>query len=276
MSRQTWFITGISSGLGREMARQLLARGDRVAGTVRNLASVDDLKTTHGNQLWLAELDVTDTPAVKSVVNRAFAELGQINVVVNNAGFGVLGAAEEVTDAQIEQQIATNLVGSIQVVRTAIPHLRAQGAGRIIQISTMGGQATFPGGCLYHMSKWGIEGFMDAIRHELAPFGILVTIVEPGSTGTGFGKALVIADPIAAYADTPVGQIRAFFGSGTYKSPGDAVKVAGAILDTAAQASPPLRLALGSDAYGAMHRALSERLAELEGQKQLASSTDGR
>lgn len=274
MTQRTWFITGVSSGLGRQMTEQLLARGERVAGTIRKPGALDDLKAEHGERLWLAQLDVTDIAAIRPVVDRAFAELGLIDVVVNNAGYGVLGAAEEVTDAQIDHQIATNLVGSIQVVRAAIPHLRTQGGGRIIQISTMGGQVTFPGGSLYHMSKWGIEGFIDAIRHELAPFNIGVTIVEPGSTGTGFGTALVIADAMDVYAETPVGQIRAFFGSGTYQSPGDAGKVASAIIASAEQTPPPLRLALGSDAYGAMHRALSERLAELEGQKELAASTD--
>ncbi len=253
MTQRTWFITGVSSGLGRLMTEQLLARGDRVAGTTRIPGALDDLKVAHGDRLWLAQLDVTDSPAARATVNRAFAELGRIDVVVNNA---------------------TNLVGSIQVARAAIPHLRAQGGGRIIQISTMGGPATFPGGSLYHMSKWGIEGYMDAIRHELAPFGIEVTIVEPGSTGTNFGRNLVVADALAAYADTPVGQIQAFFGSGTYQSPGDGQKVAGAIIATACQPNPPLRLALGSDAFNAMHRALSERLAELEGQSYLAASTD--
>lgn len=275
MAVRTWFITGISSGLGRLMAEQLLARGDRVAGTIRKDGAADALKAGHGDRLWLAKLDVTDTAAIRDVVGRAFAELGRIDVVVNNAGYGILGAAEELTDAQIDHQIATNLVGSIQVVRAALPHLRRQGGGRIIQISTMGGQATFPGGALYHTSKWGIEGFIDAIRYEVAPFGIEVTIVEPGSTATGFGSALAIADALDAYAETPVGQARAFFASGTYNSPGNAEKVAAAIVATADQSPPPLRLALGSDAYAAMHRALSARLAELEDQKALAASTDG-
>lgn len=153
MTQRTWFITGVTGGLGWLMTEHLLARGERVAGTIRTPGALDDLKAEHGDRLWLAQLDVTDTPAIRATVNRAFAELGRIDVVVNNAGYGVLGAAEEVTDAQIDHQIATNLVGSIQVVRAAIPHLRQQGCGRIIQISTMGGQATFPGGSLYHMSK---------------------------------------------------------------------------------------------------------------------------
>lgn len=274
MSRQNWFITGISSGLGREMTEQLLARGDRVAGTVRNLASAADLKAAHGESLWLTELDVTDTPTIRTVVDRAFAELDRIDVIVNNAGYGILGAAEELTDVQIDRQIATNLTSSIQVARAAIPHLRTQGGGRIIQISTMGGQATFPGGVLYHTSKWGIEGFMEALRYELTPFGIGVTIVEPGSTGTHFGRNLVVAEPLEAYADGPVGKARAFFGSGAYQSPGDAVKTVKAIISTVNQNPAPLRLATGSDAYGALHKAMSARLAELEAQKDVAFSTD--
>lgn len=274
MTQRTWFITGVSSGLGRHMTEQLLARGDRVAGTLRTPGALDDLKAAHGDRLWLTQLDVTDTAAIRDVVNRAFTEFSRIDVVVNNAGYGILGAAEELTDAQIDHQIATNLMGSIQVARAVIPHLRTQGGGRIIQISTMGGQVTFPGATLYHTSKWGIEGFMDSLRHELAPFKIAVTIVEPGSTGTHFGRNLVVADPLVAYADGPVGQVRAFFGSGTYQSPGDAGKSVELIIATADQNPPPLRLALGSDAYGAMHRGLSERLAELESQKLIASSTD--
>lgn len=274
MRERSWFITGVGSGLGRQMTEYLLARGERVAGTIRKPDALDSLKAQHGDRLWLARLDVTDTAAVKSVVNRAFAELGRIDIVVNNAGYGILGAAEELTDAQMDHQIATNLVGSIQVVRAAIPHLRAQGGGRIIQISTMGGQVAFPGASLYHASKWGIEGFIESVRQELAPFNIAVTIVEPGTTGTNFGRNLVVAEPLEAYADGPVGRMRAFFGSGTFESPGDADKTIRVVVDTAEQNPPPLRLATGSDAYEAIHAALAARLAELEAQKSVAVSTD--
>lgn len=194
---------------------------------------------------------------------------------MNNAGYGLLGAAEELTDAQIDRQIATNLVGSMQIIRAALPHLRRQGGGHIVQVSTMGGQATFPGACLYHATKWGIEGFVDALRHEVAPFRIAVTIVEPGSLATGFGEALAVADALDAYAETPAGKARAFFASGTYRAPGDAGRAARAIIATVDQRPPPLRLALGSDAYRAMQRALTERLAELEGQQEVAASADG-
>src|SRR5262249_31062222 len=179
-----WFITGVNSGLGRHMTEQLLARGDQVAGTVRKMDAMNDLKARYGDLLWLAHLDLTDTPAIREVVNKAFADLGKIDVVVNNAGYGPFGAAEELTDDQILHQLNTNLLGSIQVVPAVLPHLRAQRGGRIIQLSTYGGQAAFPGGSLYHASKWGIEGFIEATMQEVAPFHIGVTIVEPGGART--------------------------------------------------------------------------------------------
>src|SRR3982074_1720181 len=132
-----WFITGTSSGFGRHLTELLLERGDRVAATCREIEALDDLEGRYGHRLWKAALDVTDTPNVKSVVRRAFAELGSIDVVVNNAGFVLLGAAEEISDEQVTQQLATNLTGSIQVTRAALPHLRAQGGGRILQISSI-------------------------------------------------------------------------------------------------------------------------------------------
>jgi len=272
---KNWFITGINSGIGRQLTEQLLARGERVAGTVRKPGSVDDLKTKYGERLWIGELDVTDTPGIRLVFDRAASTLGRVDVVVNNAGYGLVGAAEELTDAQIVHQIDTNLIGSIQVARAAIPRLRANGGGRIIQISTMGGQATFPAGSLYHTTKWGIEGFMDAIRHELAPFGIGITIVEPGSARTEFAQSgLQFGPALAAYEDGPVGQTRAYFSKPRPAPPGDPAKMAKVIIESADQNPAPLRIALGSDAYASMHRAMTDRLALLESQKDLASSTD--
>lgn len=208
MSR-TWFITGVSSGFGREMTAQLLESGDRVVGTVRRLDAVDDLKAEYGEQLWLAQLDVTDRAQILPVVDRAFAALGRIDVVVNNAGYGLFGAAEEMTDDQVVHELDTNLLGSILVTRAALPHLRGQCGGRIIQMSAWGGQATGPGGSLYHASKWGIEGFMGATAKDVAPFGIGVTIVEPGSARTQFRYgSLRLAEPMAAYDDSPASMVR--------------------------------------------------------------------
>ncbi len=274
MAQRTWFITGISSGFGRQLTEQLLERGDRVAGTVRRLDSVDDLRERYGDRLWVAHLDVTDIAEITTVVGRAFGELGRVDVVVNNAGYGLFGAAEEVDDAQIEHVIATNLVGSIQVARAAFPHLRAQSGGRIIQLSSVGGQTASPGGSLYMASKWGIEGFMDALAQEVAGFGIGVTIVEPGGARTDFRfGSLRLGKPMAAYDGTPAAMVRGVQDP-AYPSPGDPAKMAAVMIASVDQTPAPLRIALGSDAFDRIQAALTARLASLEAQQELAYSTD--
>jgi NAD(P)-dependent dehydrogenase (short-subunit alcohol dehydrogenase family) len=275
MATQTWLITGVNSGFGREMTEQLLARGDRVAGTVRKMDAMSDLKAKYGDRLWLANLDVTDASAIKQVVSAAFAELGRIDVVVNNAGYGLFGAAEELTDEQILHQINTNLLGSINVIRAAIPHLRAQGGGRILQLSTYGGQAALPGGALYHTTKWGIEGFCDTLSQELVPFKIGVTIVEPGGARTEFRfGSSKLAAPMDAYKGTPAGMVHAFIKDTSRLSPGDPSKMVKLMIGSVDQNPAPRRLVLGSDSFKAMQKALSDRLAAVEAQKDLAFSTD--
>jgi NAD(P)-dependent dehydrogenase (short-subunit alcohol dehydrogenase family) len=275
MATQTWLITGVNSGFGREMTEQLLARGDRVAGTVRKMDAMRDLKAKYGDRLWLANLDVTDAPAIKQLVNEAFAALGKIDVVVSNAGYGLFGAAEELTDEQILHQINTNLLGSISVIRAAIPHLRAQGGGRILQLSTYGGQAALPGGALYHTTKWGIEGFCDALSQELAPFKIGVTIVEPGGARTEFRfGSSKLAAPMDAYKGTPAGMVHAFIKDTSRLPIGDPSKMVRLMIDGVDQNPAPRRLVLGSDSFKAIQKALSDRLAAVEAQKDLAFSTD--
>jgi NAD(P)-dependent dehydrogenase (short-subunit alcohol dehydrogenase family) len=275
MTLRTWFITGVNSGFGREMTEQLLARGDRVAGTVRHLATMDDLKVRYGDRLWLAELDVTETTEIRRVVDRAFSELTRIDVVVSNAGYGLFGAAEEMTDELIEHQISTNLIGSIQLVRAVLPHLRQLGGGRIIQLSTMGGQAVFPGGSLYHASKWGIEGFIDSLAQEVAVFNIGCTLVEPGGARTDFRyRSARLAPKLDAYDVSPASFARRMLEEGTSLPPGDPAKMVEVMIDSVEQSPAPRRIALGSDAYTVMHKQLSERLAALEAQKELAFSTD--
>jgi NAD(P)-dependent dehydrogenase (short-subunit alcohol dehydrogenase family) len=275
VTQRNWFITGVNSGFGRQLTEQLLASGDRVAGTVRKMDAMEDLKSRYGDLLWIARLDVTDVPEIRAVVNRAFAELGRIDVVVKNAGYGLFGAAEELTDEQILHQLHTNLIGSIQVVRAALPHLRAQGGGRIIQLSTYGGQAAFPGGSLYHASKWGIEGFIEAVMQEVAPFSIGVTIIEPGGARTAFRFGGAQLGPkMDVYEGTPAGMTRRMLQDTSRLPNGDPVKMVKVMIDSVDQNPAPKRIALGSDAFAAIQKALTERLAALEAQMDLACSTD--
>jgi NAD(P)-dependent dehydrogenase (short-subunit alcohol dehydrogenase family) len=273
---KTWFITGTSSGFGRDLTEQLLARGDRVAATLRRPEALDDLAERDGDRLWVRALDVTDTAAIRAVVDAAFAELGRIDVVVSNAGYGLLGAAEELTDEQIEHQLRTNVVGSIQLARAALPHLRAQGGGKILQLSTMGGQIAFPGMSLYHASKWAIEGFFDSVGQEVAPFGIQTCLVEPGGARTDFsGRSLTMPPASDAYAGTPAAHLREVAATRpTAAIPGDVHKMVRAMIDAADAAETPRRLLLGSDAYALVHAALADRLAFVEAQHDLSVSTD--
>jgi NAD(P)-dependent dehydrogenase (short-subunit alcohol dehydrogenase family) len=273
---KTWFITGTSTGFGHELTEQLLARGDRVAATLRRPEALDALAGEYGDQLWVRQLDVTDTDAVRAVVDVAFAELGRIDAVVSNAGYGLLGAAEELTDEQIDEQLQTNVVGSIQLARAVLPHLRAQGGGKFLQLSTMGGQMAFPGMSLYHASKWAIEGFFDSLGQEVAPFGIQVCLVEPGGARTDFaGRSLTMAPASEAYADTPVAFVRSMAATRQSSAiPGDVRKMARAMIDAADAPATPRRLLLGSDAYRLVHAALADRLAFVEAQKELTFSTD--
>jgi NAD(P)-dependent dehydrogenase (short-subunit alcohol dehydrogenase family) len=274
MTRRNWFITGINSGFGRHMTEQLLAAGNRVAGTVRKPGSVDDLVRQYSGDLWVGQLDVTDTRQVREVVSQAFADLGRIDVVVNNAGYGLFGAAEEVTDVQITDIVNTNLIGSIQVVRAVLPHLRAQGGGRLIQLSTYGGQAVNPGASLYHATKWGIEGFMESTALDVAPFNIGMTIVEPGGARTEFRfDSLKLAEPMKEYDETPAAMVRGAKDR-THPSAGDPAKMAAQIIASADIEPAPARLVLGSDAHRFLVTALRSRLVQVEAQAGTALATD--
>ena len=271
---KTWFITGCSSGFGRALTETLVARGDRVAATLRNVNALIDLKAKYGERVWLAPLDVTDAEAVRQIVDRAFNDLSRVDVIVNNAGYGLFGAAEEVSDDQIRRQIDTNLVGSIQIIRAVLPLLRAQGGGRILQLSSAGGQITYPNFSLYHTTKWAIEGFIEAVAQEVAPFNIEFTIVEPGAAKTNFGGGLVHAPAMAVYKNTPAGELRRGIADAAFRVPGDPLKMVQAMIDSVERRPAPARLALGSDAYALIRAALVERIAALDAQKDVAFSTD--
>ncbi|CAE6738488.1 3-phenylpropionate-dihydrodiol/cinnamic acid-dihydrodiol dehydrogenase [Paraburkholderia aspalathi] len=271
---KTWFITGTSSGLGRLLAERLLQRGDRVVATLRHEGALDELKQQYDDRLHVLTLDVTDIREVHTNISAAFEAMGRIDVVVNNAGYGLFGAAEEVTDEQIERQIATNLTGSIQVIRAALPHLRRQGGGRIVQVSSEGGQIAYPNFSLYHATKWGIEGFVESVAKEVGPFGIDFVIVEPGPTSTQFGAGLDHAVPMPEYDDTPAGDVRRAIASNSFAIRGDAGRTVTAMIVAADSAHPPLRLTLGGGAYDSIRAALAERLRVLEAQKDIAFSVD--
>ena len=271
---KTWFITGASSGLGLGMVRSLLERGDQVVACARRPAPLEELAGVHGDRLRIALFDITDHAALRREVDGAFAALGRIDVVVSNAGYGLFGAVEEVSDAQIDRQIATNLVGSIQLIRAVLPHLRAQRGGRILQVSSEGGQVAYPSFGLYHATKWGIEGFVEAAAQEVAPFGITMTLIEPGPTATGFREGLDRAPASAVYDATPAGEVRRAVADGSFVLRGDAARTVEAMIAAGDAERPSRRLALGSTAYDNIERALTGRLAELRAQRDVAHAAD--
>ncbi|MDT2662158.1 SDR family NAD(P)-dependent oxidoreductase [Enterococcus hulanensis] len=204
MKKKVWLITGVSSGFGYELTKQLLAKGEIVVGTVRNEKNVIGLMEKYPDTFFRQFLDVTDIPKIQELVTNVREKLGRIDVVISNAGYGLFGAAEELTDSEVDHILATNLTGSIQLIRAVIPIMREQGHGRIIQISSYGGQVAFAGNSMYHATKWGIEGFVESVAQEVAPFDIGMTIVEPGGARTQFryGSAQV-ANLMSEYNGNP-------------------------------------------------------------------------
>jgi NADP-dependent 3-hydroxy acid dehydrogenase YdfG len=271
---KTWFITGTSAGIGRALTDKVLAKGDRVVATVRKADALDELKKQYPENLRVAVLDVTDNNAIKTVIKQAFNDMGTIDVVVNNAGYALFCSVEEASDEQIQQQINTNIIGSIQVIRAALPHFRKQGHGRVLQLSSAGGQTTYPNFSYYHTTKWAVEGFCDTISKELAPLNIGVTIVEPGAHQTSFGAGMATAPVMEAYENTPAGDVRRAMASGLFPVRGDVDKSVQAIIESITVSPAPLRLALGGDAYRDMRAALVSRLESLDAQKDLALASE--
>src|SRR6202521_4799309 len=189
MTSKVWFITGTSKGFGRVWAEAALARGDRVAATARDVRSLAPLVERYGAEVSAITLDVTDKAAVAAAIAEAHTRFGRLGVVVNNAGYGLFGAVEEISEAEARGQLETNLFGALWVTQAALPIMRAQGSGHIIQISSIGGVNAFPTVGLYHASKWALEGFSQSLAAEVAEFGIKVTIVEPGGYATEWGGA---------------------------------------------------------------------------------------
>lgn len=282
---QTWFITGASGGLASRMTQRLLERGDRVAATVRKTGVLDELQAQYGERLWQASLDLTDPERIAEVVERAWSELGAIDVLVNNAAYGLYGAVEEAADGQIEHLFQTNVLGSLRAARAFLPYFRRQQRGHIVQISSMAGHYASPGMGLYCASKWAVEGSFEALAKEASAFHIRSTIVEPGGIRTPFAVGNgVFGERMDIYRNTEAGQLVSLMKGevpGIDMSMfnqiviGDPDKMAQQIIRRVDQGEGPLRMALGSDAYKQIRAALLERLEALEAQKELAYSTDG-
>ena len=270
---KTWLITGVSSGFGYEMTKILLEKGDTVIGTVRNTAKVESLIKQYPATFDCRLLDVTDVAAVQQTVKESFEKHGKIDVVVSNAGYGLFGCVEELSDEEINHIIATNLVGSIQLLKTSIPYMRKQGGGRMIQMSTYGAQVAYPANSMYHATKFGIEGFCEALAQEVAQFNIGVTIVEPRGARTEFryGSAKV-ANLMDEY-ESCHGFLNMLDASKGL-APGDPAKMAQRIIESVDMEKAPLRMVLASQALSATIERLKERIADYETQTELAASTD--
>ena len=270
-----WLITGTSSGFGRTLTELALEREDNVAATVRKPSALDDLKERYGNRLRVLILDVTNAKEIVSVVDQAFDAFGKIDFAVSNAGYIMVGAAKEAEVPRIERLLDTNLLGSIVFAKAVIPHMRKQGGGRILQISSEQSQMSYPGMSVYATTKWGIEGFFEGVIPEIAKFGIEVTLVEPGTARTNITSSSDNTTPMEIYEDTPVGDFRrAITLQGEKILIGDPVKMAQAMIASCELSPAPRRLVLGSDAYQHIEASLVERLAHLRSQKDLAFSTD--
>jgi NAD(P)-dependent dehydrogenase (short-subunit alcohol dehydrogenase family) len=279
MSDRTWLITGASRGLGRSFAQAALAAGDRVAGTARDTSTLDDLVAEHGDAIVPIELDVTDRDAAFAAVAQAHDRLGRLDVVVNNAGYGVSGAVEELSEEQARRQIEVNLFGALWVTQAALPILRAQGSGWIVQVSSIGGLAAFPLTGIYHASKWALEGFSESLRQEVAPFGIKVLMVEPSGFRTDWaGASMDRADPIDAYQQVEAISDRrsAQREENNGAQPGNPDLAARALLDTLDREDPPFRLLLGNIAYDVAVDRYQSRLEEFRAGEQVARGADDR
>jgi NAD(P)-dependent dehydrogenase (short-subunit alcohol dehydrogenase family) len=257
MANKTWFITGTSRGFGLEWATAALERGDRVAGTARDPSTLDDLKERYGDALLPLALDVTDRTAAFDTVKRAHDHFGQLDIVVNNAGYGHFGMVEELSEQDARDQIETNLFGALWVTQAALPLLREQGSGHFLQVSSIGGISAFPGVGMYHASKWGLEGFSQALAQEVKDFGIHVTLIEPGGFSTDWsGSSARHSEALDVYAKLrEAGQQRR-----AGNSPGDPNASAKAVMRIVDADEPPLRCFFGTAPLGIAERDYEGRL----------------
>ena len=271
---KVWFITGTSRGFGREWAQAALERGDKVAATARDVSTLDDLVEKYGDAILPIALDVTDREASFAAVQRAHAQFGRLDVVVNNAGYGHFGFIEEVTEQEARAQIETNVFGALWVTQAALPFLREQGSGHIIQVSSIGGITAFPGIGLYHASKWALEGFSQALSREVAPFGIKVTLIEPGGFKTDWGGPSAIhSAELPAYEQlhTAVNEARSNQAAGR----GDPAATGQVVLELVDAQEPPLRIFFGTAPLGIAKADYASRIETWEKWNELSRKAQG-
>jgi NAD(P)-dependent dehydrogenase (short-subunit alcohol dehydrogenase family) len=272
MPSKVWFITGTSRGFGRVWAQAALARGDRVAATARDVKTLGPLVERYGDLIAPLALDVTDKAAASAAIAFAHERFGRLDVVVNNAGYGLFGAIEEVSEAEARAQLETNLFGALWVTQAALPLMRAQGSGHIIQVSSIGGVNAFPTVGLYHASKWGLEGFSQSLASEVAGFGIKVTIVEPGGYATDWGGASAKRAAQMKIYDGAREKIAAVRSNST---PGDPNATGPAILKLVDATDPPLRIFLGTSGLPMTRAEYARRIETWEKWNDLSMEAQG-
>ena len=273
---RVWFITGASRGFGALLTKEALAAGDAVVATARNPETVTDAIGNHPNLLAVA-LDVTNEEQAKQAADAAVAHFGKIDILINNAGYGLLGAVEEATAAEIEKMYATNVFGLLKVTRAVLPQMRKQRSGHVLNISSIGGYIGYPGWGVYCSTKFAVEGLTESMAVELEPFGIKVTVVEPGFFRTDFlhdNSLAVSPASIPDYVGTPAGNMRDFAAAANHAQPGDPTKFAAGMLALVNAEKPPLRMPFGSDTVSVLETKNATVAAELETWRDLALSTD--
>mgnify|MGYP005844834791 CR=1 FL=1 len=259
-----WFVTGCSSGLGRALCERLLESGARVVCTARNTSTIADLRERHGERAIILPLDVTDPASVQSAVQRALDRAGRIDVVVNNAGYGLVGALEEVDEDSVKAAFDANVYGVYRVTRAVLPHMRERRSGHILNVSSMMGVIGAPGFTFYSATKFAVEGMTEALAGEVKGFGIKVTIVEPGPFRTDFrSRSMKAAPPLEAYAET-VGKFRQMLRETDGKQPGDPRRAADAMMIAVGSEEPPLRLPLGEICLNGIRNKLSRMREEID------------
>ena len=271
---KVWFITGSSRGLGRALTEVVLEAGHLVVATARKPEQLADLIKTYGDRVRTVKLDVTSPAEVEKAVAAAKEAFGRIDVVVNNAGYGFIGAFEEMTTDEFKGQIDTNFWGVVHVTRAVLPVLRAQGFGHIIQVTSVGGRLGVPGLSGYHAAKFAVEGLSEALAQEIKPLGLKLTIVEPGGFRTDWaGASMAFAKPMKAYAPV-MDAIRGFMGQHTGHQPGDPRKAGHALVELVEMEQPPLRLPLGKDAIVFLRNSYQANSDELQRWADVTGSTD--